>query len=346
MDGAGGDRGVAERDRDLVQVGDDVADPVEPVDRTALMVVDFQVTLPGMFGPQIHREMRAHLRTHYRVDHLELRSVASCEDGFDAVVSPPQAQAGRDDDLNTRFIQLRCGGLPVILARCQQRHVARVAAHEERLAGGAVKRTDDADTTADRLEGVANGTVAQQPVCDPRSPFVERRMGVDDAAGKDDGAGRMRAAVPDRLKTMIVSSQAGDLGINARDRELAQLRGHAREQVSAGQAVDEARHIVTARDQRRPARACVYDTDAAPKSREVDRSHQPGGAPADDQAIIRLIIRRHLGFGSDRPAPGSRSCPLRTSRTALPRARATFCTSVWNALSSSRSQCEVAYGSM
>src|SRR6478609_10966077 len=61
VDAAGGDRGVAECDRDLVQVGDDVADPVEPVDRAALMVVDFQVTLPGVFGPQIHREMRAHL---------------------------------------------------------------------------------------------------------------------------------------------------------------------------------------------------------------------------------------------------------------------------------------------
>ncbi|MGY4338124.1 hypothetical protein ACVWW3_003030 [Bradyrhizobium sp. LM2.9] len=338
--------GVAERDRDLVQVGDDVADPVEPVDGAALMVVDFQVTLPGMFGPKRHREMRAHLLTHHRVDHLELRRPAAFEDGFDAVVSPPQAHAGRNHDLDTCFSQLRHCGLPVILARCEQRHVAGVAAQEQRLAGGTVNRTDDSDTVADRLEGVADRTIAQQPVRDRGAPFVERRMGVDDTAGKDDGGGRMHVAIPDRLKTMVVPPQGGDLGGHPRDRELVQLRRHACHQVGAGQAVDEARHVVTARDQRRPACACVHDTDTAPKSREVDRGHQPGRAAADDQAIMRLIFPAHLGFGSDRPSPGSRSCPLRASRTALPSARAAFRTSSWNSPSSSSARCEVAYCSM
>lgn len=31
---------MTERDRDLVQVSDDVADPVKPIDRRALMILD------------------------------------------------------------------------------------------------------------------------------------------------------------------------------------------------------------------------------------------------------------------------------------------------------------------
>lgn len=45
------DRRVAERDRDLVQVGDDVADTVEPADRGTLVVIDFQIAFPDMLGP-------------------------------------------------------------------------------------------------------------------------------------------------------------------------------------------------------------------------------------------------------------------------------------------------------
>ena len=69
MDVARGNGGVAEGDGDLMQIGDDIADAVEAVDRRALVRVDLQIALGVVLGPQRHRELRTHLGPHRGIDH-------------------------------------------------------------------------------------------------------------------------------------------------------------------------------------------------------------------------------------------------------------------------------------
>jgi hypothetical protein len=56
-----GNRGMTGADRELMQIGDDVADGVEPGDCCLLMRIDEQSTNIAMLCAKLYRKLRAHV---------------------------------------------------------------------------------------------------------------------------------------------------------------------------------------------------------------------------------------------------------------------------------------------